>query len=106
MICRRQIIIELCSIMTRLRNCKTWSDVVQDDVLAKQGMKSYWSMKQLFLDRKYASNELSLMEYLRESLISLRGNKKFDACLTRQKPDKSFCVAKQASNRRFVTDLL
>ena len=51
--------------MTRLRNCETWKDVVNDDLLANRVSKSYSSVKQLLLDTKMASNGLSLTERLK-----------------------------------------
>jgi len=50
--------------LSRLRNCETWSDVVQDDLLAARLSKSYSSVNQLFFDTKQVQNTLSVKESL------------------------------------------
>lgn len=55
-------------LLSRLRRCETWFDVIQDDFLATKVSKSYSSMKQLFLDSKQVANTLSVKERITEYL--------------------------------------
>ena len=42
-------------LVTRLRRCSTWQEVLEDDVLVKRLCVSYSSVKQTFLDMKGAT---------------------------------------------------
>ena len=54
--------------VTRLRNCKTWNDVIKDDYLARIAMRSYSSVKQVYLDIKGVETQESLLSRLEEYL--------------------------------------
>lgn len=84
--------------MTRLRNCETWRDVVNDDLLANRVSKSYSSVKQLFLDTKLASNELSLTERLREYLDVLEKEKQIEPYTSVDLGSKNSAVAWLSAN--------
>lgn len=61
--------------LSRLQKCETWSDVVQDNVLANRVSKSYSSVKQLFFDTKEVQNTLSVRERLTEYLSVIEKTK-------------------------------
>lgn len=79
--------------MTRLRNCETWKDVVNDDLLANRVSKSYSSVKQLFLDTKHIANELSLTERLKEYLSVVEKDKEIKSYTVQDLGSKSRAVA-------------
>lgn len=84
--------------MTRLRNCSTWREVVNDDVLANRVSKSYTSVKQLFLDTKLTPNELSLTERLREYLDVVEKDKQVDPYTSVELGSKSSAVSWLSTN--------
>lgn len=58
-------------LISRLRECSTWSDVLNDKFLGPKVLRSYTSVKQVFLDLKDHVNSLSVEERLREYISLL-----------------------------------
>lgn len=63
------------SFMKLLRECETWSDVIENDYLANRVSKSYTSVKQLFIDTKISHNTESVATRLREYLDAVEKTK-------------------------------